>query len=127
MMKNIEWKLKNTYSLLAIIVLVFVITGCELTSRAKGKVTDYKCSPTAGFVNGEMDYGVEVKLKIKNIGEEGIIKISSELSTSEGTWKRSQKLTFKAGEEKSLSYFFSEPTVNVTNVQCKIKVFPESN
>lgn len=125
-MKSIQTKFKWTGSLLALVLIILVALGCEeFGSRAKGRIVEKQCSPSAGLVNGEMDYGVEVKLRIKNVGDTGLIKVTPAISTSEGEWQRSQKLTFKAGEEKTLTYFFHEPTINVTNVQCKIGIFPE--
>lgn len=109
--------------LLVIIILIVVSVGCK--SRAKGKVITHSCDSEVGIVNNEIDYGVTVNLKVKNVGESGEIKIVAAISTSEGEWQKKQTLIFKAGEEKKLSYFFHEPTINVRSVQCQIGVFPD--
>lgn len=126
MMKNIQSKVKWSSSLLAAIIFVLVILGCE-NSKAKGKLIASGCEPSAGFINGEPDYGVEAKLKIKNVGQSGKITISPAISTSEGEWKRTQTLIFDEGEEKTLTYFFHEPTVNVSSVQCQYSISPKAN
>ena len=114
--------------LLVIVILVGVSAGCkELLSNAKGKIVQQSCESDAGVVNGEMDYGVTVKLRVKNVGEAGTLKITAAISSSEGEWKKNQTLTFRAGEEKSLTYFFHEPTINVRNVECQLGVSPDAD
>lgn len=107
-------------------IFLLLILGCDkFGNAAKGKVIEQECLPSTGLINEELDYGVEAKLKLKNVGKLGDITITPSISTSEGEWQRSQKLTLQEGETKTLTYFFHEPTINVRNVQCKIVVSPE--
>ena len=111
--------------LLTLALLVFFLLGCRaLASRAKGKASNVKCASDVGIVNGEMDAGIKVSLTVTNTGETGFINVKPELSTSEGEWHRSQDVQFNAGESKALSYFFDEPTINATNIQCRVAVSP---
>lgn len=94
-------------------------------SRAAGTVSDLSASEETALVNGEPDYGVKVKFTLLNVSEAGLITITTRLSTSEGEWSRSQKLSFSAGESKLLTYFFHEPTINATNIQYSVTVSPQ--
>ena len=71
-----------------------------------------------------MDAGVKVSLTVTNVGEAGIINIRPHINTSEGEWSRSQDIQFRSGESMNLSYFFDEPTINATNIQCTVAVSP---
>mgnify|MGYP007077470571 CR=1 FL=1 len=77
-----------------------------------------------GLVRGEADYGIKVSFEVTNSGEAGIITVGPWLSTSEGEWDRKQKVTFDAGETRSFSYLFHEPTVNASNIQYGVTVSP---
>ncbi|HEX8148730.1 MAG TPA: hypothetical protein VF591_16225 [Pyrinomonadaceae bacterium] len=116
---------------LAAAVLAASLSECRpLFSNAKGKTSDIKCEPGMGVVNNEPDAGVNVKVTVTNVGEAGFIKVSPELSTSEGEWSRGQSLQFGKGESKSLTYFFHEPTVNIfagSAVQCRVGVSPSAD
>jgi hypothetical protein len=121
-------KLRRLNSLIALGILVVVSLACRgLGSKAKGKASDLKCEAEVGIVKGEMDAGVKVSVVVKNVGDSGFITIKPEISTSEGEWTRSQDVTFTAGESKSLTYFFEEPTINATNIQCRVGVFPNAD
>jgi len=115
-------------SLLAVASLMICVLACrELASRAKGRTSDLKCAPDIGVVKGEMDAGVKVTLVVKNVGESGFINIKPEITTSEGEWQRSQDVQFDAGESKTFTYFFDEPTINATNIQCRVGVSPKAD
>lgn len=106
----------------------FIILGLgsdgKPPSKAKGQVSNVRCEHDTRVINGDLDYGVSVTLTAKNVGEPGNITIVPRLSTSEGEWDREQSLSFGAGEARTLTYFFHEPTINATNIQCRAKAFP---
>lgn len=116
--------------------LLFGLVSCDAdtqrairaaTSQAYGEVSDLSLDHESRIVNGEFDYGVTVSFTIKNTGEAGIIEISPRLSCSEGEWSREQNLQFTAGEQKSLTYFFQEPTINSSNIEVEIRTIPGVN
>lgn len=80
-----------------------------------------------GIVNGQLDAGIMVTLTVKNNGESGFINIYPKINTSEGEWHRSQNVQFGAGESKTLTYFFDEPTINATNIQCWVSISPDAD
>ena len=92
---------------------------------ASGDVSNVKCDHDVRIVNGEFDYGVSVAADVKNTGDTGgDIALNVFLSTSEGEWKRSQTLTFDKGQAQHFEWFFAEPTINATNIQCRVTAFP---
>jgi len=111
-------------TLAAAAVLLAALPGCF--SRAKGKASGLTCKAGLGVMDDKPDAGVNLKVTVTNVGEAGSIKISPEISTSEGEWSRSQSLQFGKGEVKNLTYFFHEPTINVDvdNIQCRVGVSP---
>lgn len=118
-------KSQRLYLLSVIAALLLCPLGCRsLTSRAKGQTSNLKCESDVGLINGEMDAGVKVAVIVRNVAEAGVITVKPEVSTSEGEWSRSQELQFDKGESKTLTYFFEQPTINATNIQCRVGVFP---
>jgi hypothetical protein len=114
--------------LIAIALLLVFLPGCKtLTSKAKGKASNIGCKADIGLVKGELDAGVRISVTVKNVGQAGFINIKPELSTSEGEWTRSQDLHFDAGESMTLTYFFDEPTIMATGIQCRIGVYPKAD
>lgn len=117
--------------LLVAAVLAATLSECRSAfSNAKGQTSDIKCEPGMGVINNEPDAGINVKVKVTNVGEAGFIKVTPELSTPEGEWTRSQTLQFRKGESQALTYFFHEPTVNVfgsSAVQCRVGVSPSAD
>lgn len=115
------------------LLLVMTIAGLclpacrSLTSSAKGRASNLKCEKSAGLVNGEMDAGVNITVVVTNAGEAGAITVRPEITTSEGEWSRSQELHFKKGESKTLTYFFDQPTINASNIECQVGVFPNAD
>lgn len=115
-------------SLATIAILVIFLLGCRaLTSKARGKASNLSCKADVGFVRGEMDAGVNITVVVENVAESGFINIKPELSTSEGEWNRSQDMQFGAGESKTLTYFFDEPTINAKNIQCRVAISPNAD
>jgi len=127
--KRLQYKYDRVISLMVITLLSMFLIGCPrgLTSRAKGQASNLRCEHDIGFVKGEPDAGITVSVTVKNVGEAGFITIRPELSTSEGEWNRSQDLQFNAGETKTLTYFFDEPTINATSIQCRVGIFPNAD
>lgn len=93
-------------------------------SEAKGQVQNLQASNDSRIINDEFDYGWTVSFSIKNVGKAGIIMVSPWISCSEGEWSLFQKVSFAAGETKSFTYFFHEPTINASNGQYGVKVNP---
>ncbi|HYG80138.1 MAG TPA: hypothetical protein VD861_07120 [Pyrinomonadaceae bacterium] len=127
-----ECKFNRSTSFITVALLMISLIGCRtLLSKAKGQASNLKCDSDVGFVKGELDAGVKITVSVKNVGEAGFITIRPELSTSEGDWSRSQELHFDAGESKTLSYFFDEPTINAmrdtASVQCRVGISPQAD
>ena len=126
----------RSFQILCIVFLsssLGVLTGCDADvqrvidaalSEAKGQVQNLQASDDTRIINGDFDYGWTVSFSVKNNGKAGIIMVSPWISCSEGEWSRLQKVSFNAGETKSFTYFFHEPTVNATNGQYGVKVNP---
>lgn len=104
--------------------LAKVITAAA--SKAKPELLDHEINVDAWVVNNEFDYGAKVDLNLKNNGERGDIQIMVTLSSSEGEWTRTQNLIFDAAETKKLTYVFTEPTVNATNIEYRIVTLPQA-
>lgn len=112
----------------AMIISIFIVIAFgsqdEITSGAEGKVSNFEVISDFGVIDGEPEAGYTVQFTIKNVGEKGAITIKPKLSCSEGEWSRKQTITLNAGASRNLSYFFHEPTINATNVQGSVRVFP---
>lgn len=93
-------------------------------NEAVGHIVEVHQVADVGLINGEPDAGVRVKTTIRNEGKEGFLRVKARLSSSEGEWTREQKLHFDSGESKDLAWFFSEPSVNASNVQSWVEVSP---
>ncbi len=109
-------------------LIIFVLGFGSCLSPAKGQYSNLRCEPSVGIIKDEPDFGIDVKVTVKNTGKEGEIKVFATLSTSEGEWSREQKLIFNEGESRNLTYFFHEPTINIdkNGIQCRIKVSPSA-
>lgn len=117
---------KNFTSLTLFILFLFLAIGSDesSSSKAEGEISNFEVNSDFGIINDEPDAGFTVTFTLKNIGEKGVIEITPKLSCSEGEWTRNQSLTLNAGESKNLTYFFHEPTINSTNVQGSVYVYP---
>jgi hypothetical protein len=109
---------------LALFSIAILLTGC---STAKGRIVKIEGEHDARLVDGDMDYGILVTVTITNDGDADPLRITTELSCSEGEWERTQSLHFDAGETKKLTYFFHEPSINATNIQYSVTVFPKAS
>ncbi len=98
--------------------------GWDPGNEAVGHIVEVYQLADVGLINGQPDAGVRVKTIIKNEGKEGFLRVKARLSSSEGEWTREQKLHFSSGESKDLAWFFSEPSVNASNVQSWVEVSP---
>ncbi|MCA1620939.1 MAG: hypothetical protein LC795_16855 [Acidobacteria bacterium] len=113
---------------LAAAVLMLAPDNCgPVFSAAKGKTSNMTWAKTTRIVNGEFDAGLEVKVTVTNVGEEGFLYIRSECTTSEGEWSRKQDLLFDKGETRALTYFLHEPTINAENIECRVGVRPKAD
>ena len=91
---------------------------------ADAKISNLSFEPNSGIVNGQLDFGYKVSFTIENIGKRGAVTISPKISCSEGEWTRTQTLNLDVGESHNLTYFFHEPTINATNIECSAKILP---
>ncbi|HYA98522.1 MAG TPA: hypothetical protein VEH49_10525 [Methylomirabilota bacterium] len=120
---------QNIGCLALLLPLAAVLCACSSPppapkNNAHGSVSNVRVTGEAQLINGEMDWGELVTFDLVNTGERGMLHITVVLSTSEGQWTRTQDLEFGAQESRTLSYFFQEPTINVTNVQARVSAEP---
>lgn len=123
-------------ALTTLLCMSLFVVGCNadiqrsleaLISDAEGVVVSLNGKPDTVLVNGEPDLAYAVYFTIENVGKRGIINISPWLSSLEGEWARTQKLTFSPGEKMRLKYVFHEPSINASNIQYGVKVYPKPN
>ena len=93
-------------------------------NEAVGNIVKVQQLGDVGLIDGVPDAGVRVQTTIKNEGKEGFLHVKARLSSSEGEWSREQKLHFISGESKELAWFFSELSVNASNVHSWVEVSP---
>lgn len=117
---------KHLLSILLVVAFILLTMGCDesLSSEASGDIYDFDIIEDVGFINDEFDAGAKITFTLKNVGESGIIKIMPKLSCSEGEWTREQSVILNAGESREFTYFFHEPTINATNIQGSVSVYP---
>ena len=96
-------------------------------SNAKGTLIKSSAKDGIGLVDNQPDYGFTVTAVVKNVGKRDPIRIVARLNCDEGEWQRTQDVHFAAGETQTLNYFFSEPTVNVSNCQYSVSVWPSAS
>jgi hypothetical protein len=111
-----------------------LLIGCEReqisitehpSNRAKGALYgNVRYRSETRFINGEMNYGFATTVTVLNIGRTGFIRVTVYLNSSEGEWSRSEEMPLCAGEYRTLTYFFHEPTHNAVNVQSRAVVSP---
>jgi len=106
------------------VTLLGIVLLAACNAGPRGVVSNIARQEHPAFIAGDMDWGSEVSFDLRNIGEGGLIHILVVLSSSEGEWSRSQDLQLEPGEFRHLTYFFHEPTINVTNLQALVQVKP---
>ena len=122
-------------TLLGIVVIVSLLiavqTNSELqeklravSSGASAQILSHNAKNDVRLVNGEFDAGITAHLTVKNNGKAGLIQIAAIVSCSDGEWTRSQNVSFEEDETKDFEFFFSEPTINATNIQVRYHVTP---
>ena len=100
-----------------------VLSGCAVAGP-HSTVSNIAHNEHPEVISGDLDWGSEVNFDVVNQGERGMVHVTVTLSSSEGQWVRSQDLLFEAGQVRHLTYFFQEPTINVTNLQALVRVDP---
>ncbi len=105
-------------------VFIVMLLAKSFLSAPSCKILAHKLDSDIFLVNGEADAGYYTNLTLKNEGKKGDITIGVTLSTSEGTFERTQELLLDEGEERQLSFTFTEPTVNASNIQARYKCKP---
>jgi len=103
------------------------VAACPLFSNAKGKLIQLTGKNDIGLIDNQPDYGITVTAVVMNVGQRDPIRVVVRLNCDEGEWRRTQDVQFASGETKTLHYFFSEPTVNVSNCQYSVSVWPSAS
>lgn len=103
--------------------VVLALALCH-AACAVSEVSDVTCETDFGLVDGKLDAGITVKATVRNKGETGDIALRAAISTSDGDWSRSRTLNLRGGETRRLSWFFHEPTIQATDIQCHVTGFP---
>jgi hypothetical protein len=106
------------------IVLLSMALLDACTRGPHGSVWNITRQEHPALINGDMDWGSEVRFDVKNDGGRGMVHITVTLSCSEGQWKRSQDLLLEEGQPRHLTYFFQEPTIAATNFQALVRADP---
>jgi hypothetical protein len=119
-----------------VVASLVVLIGCDQgrtpaaisehpSNKAKGGLYgDVRYSSETRFINGEMNHGFTTTVTVRNVGQTGFIKVTVYLKCSEGEWSRSEEIALCAGEYRTLTYFFHEPTHHGANIQCRATVSP---
>jgi Protein of unknown function (DUF2628)/GYF domain 2 len=108
----------------AVGLFIAIASGAGQVQKPHGEISNLGAAEDTQIVNGDLDYGFNVRLTVRNTGAAGTIIVTPWLTCSEGQWTRSQQIVFDAGESKQLTYFFNEPTINATNVQYGARATP---
>jgi hypothetical protein len=103
------------------------VAACPLFSNAKGSLIRSFAKDGVGLVDNQPDYGYTVTVVVRNVCRTDPIRIVARLNCDEGEWRRTQDVHFAAGETKTLNYFFAEPTVNASNCQYSVSVWPNAS
>lgn len=119
-------------SLVVLGLLAFALPGCgrvgdtaaALGSQANVTALSHNMVADAFLVRGELDWGYQVLTTIRNNGDRGDVTIRVTLTSSEGQWERNQQLHMESGETMDLAYLFTEPSVNATNIQYRLFIWP---
>ena len=112
------------YAVIVLIVIGWLSDKGELGNEARCEVLNSKAVPDIYTINDEPDAGYTVRGVIANRGKNGIITIKAVLSTSEGSWERTQQLNFGPNLQSEFAYQFHEPTINATNVVYSLSCSP---
>jgi hypothetical protein len=119
-----------------VVASLFALSGCNPdrsliaitehpSNRAKGQLYgNVRYWNETQFINGEWNHGFTATVTVRNVGQTGFIKVTVYLKCSEGEWSRSEEIPLCAGEYRTLTYFFHEPTHHGANVECRATVSP---
>ena len=108
-----------------LILSVFFFSQC-VRSGARGRIVKSGCGKGVAVVDGQLDAGVNVEISVRNEGKSGFIQVKAMLSSSEGSFSRSQEVYFKEKETKDLKFLIHEVTINADNLQCFGDISPEA-
>lgn len=107
----------------AVIVLIAIGLLAKLKEDGKAVLPANSCkvhtvdiASESFLINEEIDAGYNVTTVVENKGAQAQRQIVAKLTSSEGDFVRKQTVPFKAGESKSLTYQFHEPTITATNI-----------
>jgi hypothetical protein len=95
-----------------------------ILSDAHCNIVTTNTEPGVFIVNGAPDAGYNVVTQIRNSGKTGRVRIGATLSTSEGQFVKEQELELAADETQDLTFGFSEPTINASNIQSTVTCRP---
>ena len=101
-------------------ILLKAITKADcVVISAKAHVDTY-------FISGNPDYGVTVSARIKNIGDQGDVFVTSNISSSDGNYERKRTIAMKAGEVRKIAFHFEELTVNAKGIKYNLSCLPST-
>jgi hypothetical protein len=111
------------------LLLLIPLSSCEVAkvalSQAEGMVSNVQLeSDLTADGQGNPDYAVTVYCNVKNVGEEGKLLVTYMVTSSEGDWTKQDDLYFRAGETRSLTKLFPEPSFRASGLRAYVKVYP---
>jgi hypothetical protein len=109
-------------------LLVGVVGGVSLIGYLlpDAKVENVEITSDTRIINGEFDYGELVSFDLKSTKSDAKdVPVRVTLTCSEGKWVQEQTVHLGPEESKHLSFFFAEPTINVTGVKARVEVVPK--
>lgn len=108
-----------------LILNALFFSGC-VSSEARGRIVKTWCNGGVAVIDEKFDAGINVEMTIKNEGKAGFLAVEAMLSSSEGSFTRSQDVYFNEDETRNLKFLVHEVTINADNPQCFGKVSPEA-
>lgn len=88
----------------------------QVPARPSCAVQDVRMEAKTDIVNGDFDWGVQLTGIIANQGPAQYLMVSADLSTSEGSFRRQQRLRFESGQMRHMGFFIHEPSAGAQNI-----------
>lgn len=127
--RNASTNIRRELLPLLLLLIAISSTACEVAevvfSQAEGVVANVKLeNDLTADGQGNPDYAVTVYCDVKNVGDEGKLLVTYRVTSSEGDWTKEDDLYFRAGETRSLTKLFPEPSIRASNIRAYVKVYP---
>ena len=91
-----------------VLLSTIVLSGCF---GPRLEVLSEKLDETSVKTDGQDDYAVSYKVRVRNKGEAGKVRMMAQLYHPEGTFYREVIADFSEKEESVITFMFTEPTV----------------